>query len=114
MSSSNQTANIATTDYKLCSRCSRCKTLREFVRFYRGNEKEMSTCNDCSEKKNGKRPEPDTAHEFSNQPEYYADGAVNLEEIRNDEDDVSYKLAELEELVTIHFANIENEEVNFS
>ena len=114
MASSNQTANIATTDYKLCSRCLRRKTLREFVRFYRGNEKEMSTCNDCSEKKKDKRPEPDTAHEFSNQPEYYADDAVNLEEIRNDEDDVSYELAELEELVTRHFANVENEEVNFS
>jgi len=116
MASSNQTADIVrATQCKLCSRCSKRKALSEFVRFYRGHEKEWSTCNDCSEKKKGKRPEPDTTQEFSNQPEYYADDTVNTEEIRDDEDDVLYEFAELEELVITQFANVdENEGVNFS
>ena len=53
-----------------------------------------------------------------NQPEYIADDIVNLEEeieIHDNEDDVLYELAELEELVTRHFTEVdENEGVNFS
>ena len=51
-----------------------------------------------------------------NQLEYCADDTIDLEEeIGNDEVDVLYELAELEELVTRHFANVdENEGVNFS
>jgi hypothetical protein len=78
--SSNQTADIAhATHYKLCSRCAKRKILGEFIRFYRNQEKEWSTCNDCSEKKKGKRTKPDTEQELLNQPEYIADDIVNLE-----------------------------------
>ena len=117
MASSNQTPDIThAVRYKLCSRCSKRKALAEFIRFYRGHEKEWSTCNECSEKKKGKRSESDTAQELLNQLEYCADDTIDLEEeIGNDEVDVLYELAELEELVTRHFANVdENEGVNFS
>ena len=119
MASSNQTADIAhATHCKLCSRCAKRKILGEFIRFYRNQEKEWSTCNDCSEKKKGKRTEPDTEQELLNQPEYIADDIVNLEEeieIHDNEDNVLYELAELKELVTRQFTNVdENEGVNFS
>jgi len=51
-------------------------------------------------------------------PEYIADDIVNLEEeieIHDNEDNVLYELAELKELVTRQFTNVdENEGVNFS
>jgi hypothetical protein len=115
MASSDQTINI--TQNKLCSRCTKRKTLNEFIRSYRNQEKEFSICNDCSEKKKMKRSE--TANEDNetlNQPKYLQD--INIhpeEEISNDnEDSVLYELAELEELVTTHFTNAEESEVNFS
>ncbi|CAG8704078.1 5514_t:CDS:1, partial [Ambispora leptoticha] len=62
------------------------------------NEKEWLTCNDCSEKKKGKRSKSDTMQEFLNQFKYYVDDTVNMEEICDDEDNVLYELVELEEL----------------
>ena len=116
--SSNQTADIAIpliTNYVPA-----VQSARRSVNYsiYRNQEKEWSTCNDCSEKKKGKRTEPDTEQELLNQPEYIADDIVNLEEeieIHDNEDNVLYELAKLEELVTRHFTNVdENEGVNFS
>ena len=50
--------------------------------------------------------------------EYIADDIVNLEEeieIHDNEDNLLYELAKLEELVTRHFTNVdENEGVKFS
>ena len=115
MASSDQTINI--TQNKLCSRCTKRKTLNEFIRSYRNQEKEFSICNDCSEKKKMKRSE--TANEDNdtlNQPEYLQDINIHPEEeiSNNNEDSVLYELAELEELVTTHFTNAEESEVNFS
>ena len=118
MASSDQTINVINvTQDKLCSHCTKRKTLSE---FHGSQEKEFSTCNVCSEKKKRKIPEPiDEDNEYRssetlNQPEYPQDETSELEEINDNEDDVLYELVELEELVARHFANIEENEVNFS
>jgi hypothetical protein len=115
MASSDQTINV--TQNKLCSRCTKRKTLSEFIRFHGSQEKEFSTCNVCSEKKKGKRPlefdpiSEDNSSETLNQPQ---DDNNDLEEINDNEDEVLYELVELEELVTRYFSNVEENEVNFS
>ena len=54
MASSDQTIDIS--QNKLCSRCAKCKAQSESIRLHGDQEKEFSTCNDCSEKRKGKRP----------------------------------------------------------
>ena len=110
--------NIDIAQNKLCSHCKKHKQLSEFIRSQgkRTQEKEFSICNDCSEKEKGKRlsnPEP-VDEETLSQLEY-PDENRDIEEIINDnEDDVLYELAELEELVASHFKNVVEDVVNFS
>ena len=90
MASSNQPNNIV--QNKLCSRCTKRKSLNEFIRFYRNQEKEFSICNYCSEKKKGKRPlaleTVNEDNETLNQPEYSQNMIINPEEeINNDDED---------------------------
>ena len=116
MASSDQTAGVFDNiQSKLCSRCTTRKTLGEFIRFHGSREKEFAICNSCSEKKKGKRPLRSNEDNEA-QPEYALDENSDLEEeINNDEDKVTYELAELEEIVARYFTNIEeNTEVNFS
>jgi len=87
MASSDQTINIA--QNKLCSRCTKRKTLCEFIRFHRNQEKEFSICNDCSEKKKGKRsliPENED-NETLNQPKYSQNVNINPEEENDNDND---------------------------
>jgi len=116
MASSDQTAGVFDNiQSKLCSRCTTRKTLGEFIRFHGSREKEFAICNSCSEKKKGKRPLRSNEDNEA-QPEYALDENSDLEEeINNDEDKVTYELAELEEIVARYFTNIEeNTGVNFS
>ena len=63
-------------------------------------EKEFIICNNCSEKKKGKRPLRSN-EDNKTQPEYTLDENSDLEEqINNDEDKVIYELAELDILRT--------------
>jgi len=115
MASSNQPVGVFDNiQSKLCSRCTTRKTLGEFIRFHGSREKEFAICNNCSEKKKGKRPlRPNEDSEA--QPEYTLDENSDLEEEINNEDEVIYEFAELEEIVARYFTNIEeNTEVNFS
>ena len=113
MDYSDQTVDI--TPNKSCSRCGTQKPLSEFIRSQgRSQEREFSICNNCSEKKKGKRisnPEPIDEDEDEDEDE---DRDHDLEEEIDDEDEVFYELAELEELVARNFTNAEDGKVNFS
>ena len=114
MASSNQ--NIDITQDKLCSHCRKYKTLSEFIQSQgkRSQEKELSICSDCSEKKKVKRPSnPEPIDEETlNQPEYPQDEGCDLED--DNEDEALYELSELEDLVARHFTDVEENGVNFS
>src|SRR6185369_6213351 len=111
MDYSDQTVDI--TQNKSCSRSGTQKPLSEFIQSQgRSQEREFSICNNCSEKKKGKRisnPEPIDEDEDQDQ-----DQDRDLEEEIDDEDKVFYELAELEELVAGNFTNVEDGKVNFS
>src|SRR6185369_12568828 len=105
MDSSNQ--NIDITQNKSCSHCGAQQPLSEFIRSQgRSQEREFSICNNCSEKKKGKR--------LSNPEPIDEDKDNDLEEEINDEDEVFYELAELKELVARNFTNVEDGKVNLS
>jgi len=113
MASSDQTAGVF--DNIQSKLCSNAQDARRIYPIPWKPRKEFAICNNCSEKKKGKRPLRSNEDNEA-QPEYALDENSDLEEeINNDEDKVTYELAELEEIVARYFMNIEeNTEVNFS
>ncbi|CAG8802389.1 481_t:CDS:1, partial [Dentiscutata erythropus] len=99
------------TDLRRYSCCSKHKRPEEFTRFYRGEEQELDTCNNCSDKRKKKSSKSNINEDFetseiSNQFDYQ-------DESNDLEDSVLYELNELEELVAMHFANEESQEIKF-
>ncbi|CAG8596804.1 3944_t:CDS:1, partial [Cetraspora pellucida] len=125
MSQLDQTINIVNNlQSKTCSYCYKHKNRIEFTRPYGGNEdaggeeSEYSNCNDCAKKKRKKstlevnKDNKFTSSETLNRLECYQDS--DLDEIIKDDDSVLYDLDELEKLVSTHFANTEDNKVDFS
>ncbi|CAG8627588.1 9473_t:CDS:1, partial [Paraglomus occultum] len=70
---------------------------------------EFAICNSCSQKKKGKRPLRSNEDDETRPENALNENSELEEEINNDEDDVIYELAELEEIFARYFT-----EVNFS